>query len=197
MYALKGKEEQENSANVVTCMVQVFLTYVYALIYPGYMLSFVTPLLALTFEILPDVLYDPIVVSTPLGENVRTYRVYKDYPIVVCGKTMCADLVDLPMHDFDVILRMECLHSCYACMDCRSRVVRFRFPIEEKLIWEGYNSSRPNPLILNLKANKMISKGLLFHLVSVNDLDHDIPSMDSVPVVNKSLPFERLTLVLT
>ena len=65
MYALKGRGEQENSANVVTGMVQVFLTYVYALIYPGYMLSFVTPLLALTFEILPDVLYDPIVVSTP------------------------------------------------------------------------------------------------------------------------------------
>ena len=31
----------------------------------------------------------------------------------------------------------------------------------------------------------MISKGLLYHLVSVNDLHHDIPSIDSVPVVNK------------
>ena len=47
--------------------------------------------------------------------------------------------------------------------------------------------SRPNPLISNLKANKMISKGLLYHLVSVNDLDHEIPSMDSVPVVNEFL----------
>ena len=66
--------------------------------------------------------------------------------------------------------------------------------------------SRPNPLISNLKANKMMSKGLLYHLVSVNDLDHDIPSMESVPVVNEFqdvfpndlhgvLPLERLTLV--
>ena len=47
--------------------------------------------------------------------------------------------------------------------------------------------SRPNPLISNLKANKMMSKGLLYHLVSVNDLDHDIPSIDSVPVVNECL----------
>ena len=31
----------------------------------------------------------------------------------------------------------------------------------------------------------MMSKGLLCHLVSVNDLDHDIPSIDSVPVVNE------------
>ena len=35
------------------------------------------------------------------------------------------------------------------------------------------------------KANKMMSKGLLCHLVSVNDLYHDIPSIDSVPVVNE------------
>ena len=29
----------------------------------------------------------------------------------------------------------------------------------------------------------MMSKGLLFHLLSVNDLYHDIPSIESVPVV--------------
>ena len=91
------------------------------------------------------------------------------------------------MHDFDVILGMDWLHSCYAFLDCRSGVVRFCFPNEEELVWEGYNSSRPNPLISNLKANKMMSKGLLCHLVSVNDLDHDIPSIDSVPVVNEFL----------
>ncbi|XP_069152134.1 uncharacterized protein [Solanum lycopersicum] len=71
-YALKGREEQEKSADVVT----------------GSTLSFVTPLLALTFEILPEVLHDPIVVSTPLGENVRTERVYKNCPIVVSGKAI-------------------------------------------------------------------------------------------------------------
>ena len=60
---------------MVTSMLQVFSTSAYALLDPGSTLSFVTPLLALTFEILPEVLHDPIVVSTPLGENVRTDRV--------------------------------------------------------------------------------------------------------------------------
>ena len=66
-----------------------------------------TPLLALTFEILPKVLHDPIVVSTLLGESLRTDRVYKDYPIVVCGRTMCADVFELSMHDFYVIFGMD------------------------------------------------------------------------------------------
>ena len=74
---------------------------------------------------------------------------------------MCADLVELPMHDFDVILCMDWLHSCYACLDSHSRVVRFPFPNEEELLWERYSSSRTNPLISNLKANKMMSKGIM------------------------------------
>ncbi|XP_069144489.1 uncharacterized protein [Solanum lycopersicum] len=120
-YALKGREEQEKSADVVT----------------GSTLSFVTPLLALTFEVLPEVLHDPIVVSTPLGENVKADRVYQNCPIVVSDRAMCANLIELPMHDFDIILGMDWLHSHYACLDCRSRVVRFRFPNEEELVWEG------------------------------------------------------------
>ena len=73
---------------------------------------------------------------------------------------MCAHLVELTIHDFDVILGMDWLHIYYACMDC-SRVVIFSFPNEEELVLEGYNSSHPNPLISNLKANKMMSKGVV------------------------------------
>ena len=71
---------------------------------------------------------------------------------------------------------MDWLHCCYDCIDCR-RVVRFCFPDEEKLLWEGYNSSHPNPLISNPKANKIMSEGLLCYLVSYNELDHDISSI--------------------
>ena len=70
------------------------------------MLSFVTPLLALTLEIIYEVFHDRIVVGTLLGENVKTDRVYKDYAIVVYGKIMCADLIELQMHDFDVMLSL-------------------------------------------------------------------------------------------
>ena len=89
---LKGREEQEKSADVVTGTLQIFSTSVYDLLDLGSTLSFVTLLLALTFEILPKVLHYPIVVSTPLGENVIIDKVYKDFPIVVCGKTMCIRL---------------------------------------------------------------------------------------------------------
>ena len=69
-YALKGRKEQEKSADVILSMMQVFSTSVYALLDPESKFSIVTPLLALTSEIFPEVLHDPILVSTPLRENV-------------------------------------------------------------------------------------------------------------------------------
>ena len=50
---------------------------------------------------------------------------------------MCVNLIELPMHDFDVIIGMEWIQNCYACLDYRSRVVRFWFPDEKELVWEG------------------------------------------------------------
>ncbi len=41
-----------------------------------------------------------------------------------------ADLVEIDMVDFDVILGMDWLHACYASIDCRTRVVKFQFPNE-------------------------------------------------------------------
>ena len=87
--------------------------------------------------------------------------------------------------------------------------MRFHFPNEEEIVLEGYNSIRRNPIISNIKVNKIMFKGLLCHLVSVNDFDHDIPSIDSVPLDRISkmyfliiclefpAPLERLTFVCT
>ena len=70
-YALKGGEEQEKSADVVTAMLHVFSTSIYALLNIGSILFFVTLLLALIFELFLEVLHDPSVVSTPLGKNCK------------------------------------------------------------------------------------------------------------------------------
>ena len=44
-------------------------------------------------------------------------------------------------------------------------------------------SNRPNNF--HLEANKMLSKGYLYHLLRVNDLEHEDPYIDSVSIVNE------------
>ncbi|WMV44903.1 hypothetical protein MTR67_038288 [Solanum verrucosum] len=118
-------------------MIQVFDFTIYVWLDPGASLSFVTPYVAMNFDVIPEQLSEPFSVSTPVGESILAERVYRDCPISVNHKSTMADLAELDMVDFDVILGMDWLHVCYALVDCRTRVVKFQFPNEPVSEWKS------------------------------------------------------------
>ena len=56
------------------------------------------------------------------------------------------------MLDFDIILGMDWLHSCFASIDCRKRVVKFNFSNEPVVEWKGGNSTSRGCIISCIKA---------------------------------------------
>ena len=68
-YALRFKGEQETFPAWVTCLLKVFSIDVYSLLDLGATLSFLTPLEAKKFDILPNILNKPFMISTPVGES--------------------------------------------------------------------------------------------------------------------------------
>ncbi|KAH0710411.1 hypothetical protein KY284_011838 [Solanum tuberosum] len=134
----------------------------------GASLSFVTPYVAMNFDVIPEQLSEPFSVSTPVGESILTERVYRDCPISVNNKSTMADLIELDMVDFDVILGMDWLHACYASVDCRTRVVKFQFPNEPILEWKNSSAVPKGRFILYLKTRNA-----------------EVPPIQSVPVVKE------------
>ncbi|KAH0739576.1 hypothetical protein KY290_038281 [Solanum tuberosum] len=155
LYAITSRQELEDFPDVITGMIQVFNFDVYALLDPGASLSFVTPYVAVNFEILPKKLSGPFSVSTPVGESILAERVYRDCTVFVNHKSTIADLVELDIVDFDVILGMDWLHACYALVDCSYRVVRFQFPNKPVLEWKSSSVVPKGHFISYLKARKM------------------------------------------
>ncbi|XP_049356909.1 uncharacterized protein LOC125821531 [Solanum verrucosum] len=119
-YALQARGDQVSSPNLVTGTLQVFLIDVYALLDPGATLSFVTPFVAMRFDVHPKELLEPFLVSSPVCDSVVAKRVYKRCPISLSHRVTFVDLVELDMLDFDVILGMDWLHDFYASIDCRT-----------------------------------------------------------------------------
>jgi len=184
-YALGDRQNLEASPDVVTGTLSIFSHIVYVLIDPGSTLSYVTPLIAEKFKRTPELLVKPFEVSTPIGDSIIARRVYRNCIITVCDRDTLADLVELEMVDFDVIMGMDWLASCYATVDCRTKMVYFHFPKEVALEWKGNIGTSRGKFISSFKAKKMMSKGYICHLVRVRNIDAEPPTLPSIPVVNE------------
>ena len=52
---------------------------------------------------------------------------------------------------------MDFLHKCYSNIDYQTRVVRFKLPNDIGYKWAGRGKIKQSHIVLNLKANKMLS----------------------------------------
>nr|XP_016463287.1 PREDICTED: uncharacterized protein LOC107786335 [Nicotiana tabacum] len=173
LYALADRHDTEARGDVVTD--------------PGSTLYYVTPYIAKKFGIKPEKLCEPFEVSTPVGESVIARYIYRGCPVKVHRRLAVTNLVELEMLDFDVIMGMDWLESCYAKVGCRIKIVSFEFPGEPILEWKGDAVTPRGRFISYRKARKMISKGYIYHLVRVKDADAQIPTLQSIPIVNEFL----------
>ncbi|XP_070041079.1 uncharacterized protein [Nicotiana tomentosiformis] len=186
IYELAGLQDHESSPDIVTGILTVSSYDVYAVIDPGSILSYVTLLVASKCRIKPK-LVKPFALSTPVGDSVIAKRVYKGCIIVVHTRSIVAGVIKLDMVEFDVIMGMDWLASCHANVDCRLKMVRFQFTGEPILEWKGNTVSPRGKFISYLKARKMIRKGYIYHLVRVQDMKVESPTIQSIPMVNEFL----------
>ncbi|XP_060175457.1 uncharacterized protein LOC132606125 [Lycium barbarum] len=117
IYALASRQDQEASPNVITGTLLVFSRSVYALIDPGSTLSYISPLIASKNGITTEPI-EPFEVATPVGDFIIARQVYRECTVIICDRCTKADLVELDMIEFDVIMGMDWLAFCYANVDC-------------------------------------------------------------------------------
>ncbi|XP_070020548.1 uncharacterized protein [Nicotiana sylvestris] len=138
LFATLDHQSVEASAEVIT----------------GSTFSYVTPYFAINLRLEPEQLIEPFLVSTPVGESMEVTRVYRGCIVSFQDRNTKADLIELEMMDFDVIMGIDWLSYCYAMLDCHAKIVRFQFPNEEALEWKGSSASLVDDILVYSKSKE-------------------------------------------
>ncbi|GAV62785.1 RVP_2 domain-containing protein [Cephalotus follicularis] len=102
-----AQTEVPESTSVVRGTVYVYDFSARVLMDSGASHSFIVSHFASCLNVSPDCMPYVLDVSTPTGTSMYTDSVYRGYEISMAGVPVYADLIVLPIKDFDVILGLD------------------------------------------------------------------------------------------
>ncbi|XP_070040575.1 uncharacterized protein [Nicotiana tomentosiformis] len=184
VFAFTRQDAQASNA-VVTSILSVCSFDALALIDPGSTHSYVSSYFALRFSRQPELLNDPFLVATLVGESLLAEYVYRACQIRVEGRDTLVDLIVLDMIDFDMLMGMDWLSSCYAIVDCHAKIVKFEIPNKPSFVLKGGQVPETCKVVSFMKAQRLLKKGCLGLLAIVNYTIKETISIENVPVVRE------------
>ena len=136
---MKAREDQD-APEVITGIFSLYDFEMHALIDPGSTHSYVcTEHLFDKMSSAEKLAYD-MHVTSPLGHNVKVNRVYKKCPLVIHDREFSVDLIALPFHEFDLILRMDWLSKLWVIIECDKKTVVLKCPDQSEVTVHGIRS---------------------------------------------------------
>ncbi|XP_073137003.1 uncharacterized protein [Henckelia pumila] len=91
-------------------------------------------------------------VTIPSGEELSTRRMVRNLELLLQGQSVVADLIVLPMPEFDLILGMDWLMKNAVVIDFQQRSVLVRPEGEEPFQFEATRGSKKTQIICFMQA---------------------------------------------
>ncbi|GAV85237.1 zf-CCHC domain-containing protein/RVP_2 domain-containing protein [Cephalotus follicularis] len=178
-----SQTEVPESTSVIGGTMYIYGFSARVLVDPGASHSFISSQFASYLDVTPDCMPYTLDVSTPAGVSMYTYTVYRSSKMSVAGISLYANLIALPIRDFDVILGMDWLSAHHAYMDCYSKTVDFRLP--DCTVFQFKGDKGFSTLIISfIRASKYLEKGCEGYLAYVIDRRKEKGrSLEEIPVV--------------
>nr|CAD1827547.1 unnamed protein product [Ananas comosus var. bracteatus] len=118
-----------------------------------------------------------------INSSEHSFPVYDEcleVPVQIGDWIMPIDLLVLDrMWGFDVILGTNWLSKYYAVIDCESKVIIFREPNQEELVYRACKGARFAVTISSVRAKRMIKRGCKAYLVTMIDGRREHPELEN------------------
>ncbi|XP_073031150.1 uncharacterized protein [Primulina eburnea] len=177
------QEEADDTTEVVSGTVLIQSIPAYALFDCGATHSFMSKRFAKKLGRRPDKLTEPFRIATPTSRAIETEKIYRECEISINNQTFSAELIQLIMVDFDIILGMDWLARNNAVVDCKGKEVKLRTPNQEEVVFHGKSKGRKS-LLSASQAWKAMKSGEDIYLAMVSEAKEEVElKLEDIPVV--------------
>ncbi|XP_060170697.1 uncharacterized protein LOC132601639 [Lycium barbarum] len=178
--AMRHRDDQDG-ADVVFGKFHLFGLCVVTLFDPSSIHSYVCSSLIFPKNFKSMKLNCGVLVKSPLDHQVVCNQIYRGC-LVIQNMIFSADLIEMPLQDYEIIVSMDWLHRYHAVVDCRSKRLTFRAPSFSHIIVQVERSLTSN-IISTFVARKMISQYCEAYLAHIFYTHLESPSLKDIPVV--------------
>ncbi|XP_073119181.1 uncharacterized protein [Henckelia pumila] len=137
-------------------------------------------------------LFGGFTVTIPSGEELSTRNIVKNLELLLQGQIVSADLIVLPMPEFDLILGMDWMTKNAVVIDFQQRSVLVRPEGEEPFLFEATRGSRRTQIISFMQDKKLVHDGCKAFLASLSLTE--LPTRPDISDVDVVRDFEDLFL---
>ncbi|XP_073139136.1 uncharacterized protein [Henckelia pumila] len=135
--------------------------------------------------LISEELTEPLRVETPTNKIIETLKIHRKCKVCVCEQIFDADLVELNMVEFDVILGMDWLSRHHAVVNCRDKNVKLRTTNLKEIIFQGKTKTR-KPLLSASQAWKAIKGREEVYLAMVSEVKEEpVLKLEDLPMVRE------------
>ncbi|KAA3487093.1 hypothetical protein EPI10_030946 [Gossypium australe] len=168
VYAARCREEGD-APDVITGTFFIFGLHYIALIDIGSTHSYVASTVFGTLNIDFEIASRETTVLSPLGQSVVVNKLFRSVPLEVQGMVFPADLMELPFHEFDLILVW--LGKYRVNLDCAAKRMVLKTPKDNEVLVIGERRNYLSNIVSALKAERMVRKGCEAFLAFISALE--------------------------
>ncbi|XP_073017793.1 uncharacterized protein [Primulina eburnea] len=131
------------------------------------------------------ILVEPFRIATPTSKTIETHKIHRNCIVYINEHTFNAELIQVNMVEFDVILGMDWLSKSHAIVDCRRKIIKLRTPSQKEITYHGKAKKRKS-LLSASQTWKAMKSGEIVYLAMVNEVKEGVElKIEDIPVVQE------------
>ncbi|KAK9024146.1 hypothetical protein V6N11_004323 [Hibiscus sabdariffa] len=184
VYATRRRDDRDEP-DVIAGTFTIYSVPYFALLDNGSTHSYISSTASRDLQIPVESTEKVLTVMSPVGQLVIVDRVYRRCPLMVQDEIFPADLMELPLEEFDLIMGMDWLFEHRVTLDCESKIATLKTSDDRSVTLVGERRGYLSNVVSVLTADRMIRKGYEVFLATILNTKSSLSQIEEIRTVKE------------